>query len=104
MGLHALIHQYNREVSIALRGEIRRPECDQLRAILSHFHRRGCRTFVLDLSQISPLSPAAKDSLNTLIGQPGLPTTPLTAGHAVRLLTDSVSPPPTGRNGLPVSQ
>jgi hypothetical protein len=103
MGLHAHIHQYQREVSIALRGEIRRPECDQLRAILSHFHRRGCRTFVLDLSQISPLTPAAKDSLETLIGQPGFSPSPLAVGHAVRLLTDSVTLSPAGCNSIPVS-
>jgi hypothetical protein len=105
MGLHAQIHQLDREVTISLCGEFRRPEIDQLQAILNHFHNRGCRRFVLDLSQIAPLSPAAKNSLNRLIGQGDSTLTERTIkGSAIRLLADSpVTPLPSGCGGLSFS-
>lgn len=69
MGLHANVHQLDRAVSIALSGEFRTAELDQLRAILSHFHGRGCRRFMLDLSSMAPLGPEVNASLNRLIGR-----------------------------------
>ena len=98
MGLHAQIHQVHEEVAIALCGEIRAPELDQLRAILTHFHRRGCRRFLLDLSQTSPFDPAAEAALSQLIGHPGFPTTKQVHGSAIRLLADTpAARPQTGR-------
>jgi hypothetical protein len=88
MGLHANIHQFDREVTIALCGEFRGSEFEQLRAILTHFHHRGCRRFVLDLSQIAPLTPTAEASLHGLIGHPGFPTTRMIRNNAIRLLAD----------------
>jgi hypothetical protein len=100
MGLHAQIHQLDREVTIALCGEIRPPEFAQLRAIVSHFHKRGCRRFVLDLSQIAPLSPAASNSLSHLIEQSGKTSTRLIRSDAIRLLADTpAAHPQTGCGG-----
>jgi hypothetical protein len=104
MGLHAQIHQLDREVTIAICGEFRPPEFDQLRAILSHFHHRGCRRFVLDLSQIAPLSPTAKVSLSNLIGPSGAPTSRMIRGSVIRLLADSPAvQPQTSCGGLSFS-
>jgi hypothetical protein len=43
---------------------------------------------VLDLSQIAPLTPAAKDTLSHLIEQGGLLTTRRNRSNAIRLLAD----------------
>jgi hypothetical protein len=101
MGLHAQIHQVNRDVSIALTGEFRTPEFTQLHAILQHFHHRGCRRFLLDLSKVSPLTPAAEATLNRLIGNPQRSQTPELRGSAIRLLAESPAvPPQMGCGGL----
>jgi hypothetical protein len=101
MGLHAQIHQAGREVCIALAGEFRAPEIAQLSAILTHFQGRGCQRFVLDLSHMAPLSPAAEATLNRLIGQTGTSAERTLRGSAIRLLADSpAAQPQTGCGGL----
>jgi anti-anti-sigma regulatory factor len=67
MGLHALIHQREHEVSIALAGEFRDPEYDQLAAIVKHFRNRGCRQFVLDLRGVARMNAATEASLRRLV-------------------------------------
>lgn len=89
MGLHANIHQLNREVTISLCGEFRKGEFEQLRQILTHFQRRGCQTFVLDFRQAAPLSTAAKRSLQSLIGGAGFPRKRSIQNSAIRLLADT---------------
>ncbi len=101
MGLHANIHQFGGEVSIALQGNFRAPEATQLHAILVHFHNRGCRSFVLDLSGMAPLNARARAALGKLIGQPQVQTRSLMEGSAIRLLADPpVARPQTGCGGL----
>lgn len=102
MGLHANIHQFGREVSIALQGKFRAPEATQLQAILVHFHNRGCRSFVLDLSGMAPMSSRAQAKLQKLIGQPQTPA--LIHGSAIRLLADPPAVrPQTGCGGVTIS-
>jgi hypothetical protein len=103
MGLHANIHQFGREVSISLQGNFRAPEATQLQAILVHFHSRGCRSFVLDLSGMAPLNAKAQASLQKLIGQPQSPTHSIMQGSAIRLLADSPAvQPQTDCGGLSI--
>lgn len=101
MGLHADIHQLHREVTIALCGEFRKREFDQLRAIISHFQQRGCRTFVLDFSQTAPLSVGAKRSLQDLIGSAGFPALATLRNSAIRLLADTPAARPQTGCGEP---
>ncbi|MFZ5433302.1 MAG: hypothetical protein ACOZB3_05955 [Calditrichota bacterium] len=104
MGLHAHIHQANRDVLIALNGEIKGAEFDQLREILTHFQRRGCQRFVLDFSQIPPLTPAAKASLARLTGQPGFPSLQIRDSSAIRSHADTpAARPQTGCGDLCLS-
>jgi len=100
MGLHAQIHRVKHDVSIALCGEFRKAEFEQLEAILLHFRDRGCRRFVLDLSHVAPLTPAAEANLNHLIGQPGISPSRTLEASAIRLLADSpAAQPQTGCGG-----
>jgi hypothetical protein len=100
MGLHAQIHQANQAVSIALCGEFRAPEFAQLEAILSHFHDRGCRKFLLDLRQVTPLTAAAAATLRLLIGQPDTTSKATIRASVIRLLADSPAAlPQTGCGG-----
>jgi len=101
MGLHAHIHQANHDVSIALSGEFRAPEFTQLRAILQHFQLRGCRTFILDLRNVAPLSPAAEATLNRLIGKPQADSANALRSSAIRLLAEPPAvQPQMGCGGL----
>jgi hypothetical protein len=84
-----------------LQGEFRTPELTQLEAIISHFHGRGCRKFVLDLRHVAPLTPAAEATLNCLLGQPGLSSDKALRGSAIRLLAESpAAQPQTGCGSL----
>ena len=67
MGLHAQIHQKEHEVRIALTGEFRDPEYDQLAAIVKHFKSRGCRHFVLDVQGLAQMNAATEASLRRLV-------------------------------------
>jgi hypothetical protein len=101
MGLHANIHQLGREVSIALEGQFRSAEAGQLQAILVHFHSRGCRTFMLDLSRVAPLDAHARKSLSALIGESPISARSISSGSAIRLLADTpAAHPQTGCGGL----
>jgi len=104
VGLHAQIHQFDRDVTISLCGEFRSTELNQLQAILGHFHRRGCRRFVLDLSQIAPLTPDATRSLQRMIGSTGFSSTRMLRNSAIRLLADTpAARPQTGCGELSLS-
>lgn len=101
MGLHAHIHQVNRDVSIALCGEFRLPELAQLEAIISHYHGRGCLRFVLDLSRVAPLTPAAEALLHRLTGRPNPNCKRTLRSNAIRHLADTPAvQPQTGCGGL----
>jgi hypothetical protein len=89
VGLHADIHQAHSEVTISLDGEFRKGEFDQLREILSHFRRRGCRTFVLDFTRAAPLGPALQRTLRDLFGDAELPPARPVANCAIRLLAEA---------------
>lgn len=102
MGLHANIHQARREVTIALHGEFRAGEFDQLRAILSHFRRRGCRTFILDFSRTAPLGPGVRRSLRDLFGGAGLLPSRTLRNCAIRLLAETPAARPQTGCGEPI--
>lgn len=70
MGLHAHIHQSHRNVTIALTGQFRNGELDQVREIIAHFRRRGCRRIVLDVSHMPNISSSVRASLDRLIRRP----------------------------------
>lgn len=101
MGLHADIHQLHREVTISLSGEFRKGEFDQLRAIISHFQHRGCRSFVLDFSQTAPLNAGVRRSLQNLIGSAGFPALSTLHNSAIRLLADTPAARPQTGCGEP---
>ena len=101
MGLHAQIHQSNRDVSIALCGQFRASELVQLQAIISHFRGRGCQRFVLDLRRVAPLTPAAEATLNHIIGKPDNTAVRSLRGSTTRLLAEPpAAQPQTGCGGL----
>jgi hypothetical protein len=102
MGLHADIHQAHREVTIALHGEFRNGEFNQLRAILSHFRHRGCQTFILDFSRTAPLGPGVRRSLRDLFGGAGLPTSRTLRNCAIRLLAETPAARPQTGCGEPI--
>jgi hypothetical protein len=102
MGLHVNIHQARREVTIALHGEFRKGEFDQLREILSHFMRRGCRTFILDFSQTAPLGPGTRRTLRNLMGGAGLSSARTLRNCAIRLLADTPAARPQTGCGEPL--
>lgn len=89
MGLHAHIHQLDREVTIALSGRFRSPEQDQLHEILLHFHRRGCRSFVLDVRHLDPQHSAFTATLPALPGYTAAAAAGSIPDSAIRLLADS---------------
>jgi hypothetical protein len=90
MGLHAQIHQKENEVSIALTGEFRAPEYDQLAAIVRHFKDRGCQQFILDLNGIASLNAATEASLRRLVGGTSKrPTSRKQKFSAIRLMADN---------------
>jgi hypothetical protein len=104
MGMHARIHQFGPEVSIALEGNLRAAEVSQLQAILVHFRSRGCRTFLLDMSRMAPLTVQAKASLRSLICDVQPSSDVSLPGSAIRLLADSpAAHPQTGCGGLTLS-
>jgi hypothetical protein len=102
MGLHADIHQARLEVTIALHGEFRKGEFDQLRAILSHFRRRGCRTFIVDFSRAAPLGPGVQRSLRNLFGHAGLPPARTLSNCAIRLSAETPAARPQTGCGEPI--
>jgi hypothetical protein len=89
MGLLAHIHQTGSEVNIQLEGRLQEPERLQLRAILAHFAGRGCRSFILDLSRLSPLTTTDQISLRHLTGEAGYAHFRVNQSRAIRLLADS---------------
>ena len=102
MGLHADIHQARLEVTIALHGKFRRGEFNQLRAILSHFRRRGCRTFIVDFSRTAPLGPAVQRSLRDIFGNAGLPPGRTLSNCAIRLSAETPAARPQTGCGEPI--
>lgn len=90
MGLHAQIHQRDNEVSIALTGEFRSPEYDQLAAIVRHFRNRGCRQFVLDVRGIARMNEATEESLRRIVEDRPVSTTDRhLKNSAIRLRADN---------------
>jgi hypothetical protein len=90
MGLHADIHHRDNEVNIALRGEFRSQEYDQLAAIVEHFVNRGCWQFVLDLGGISRMSEGAEESLRRLVEDKAVrPASDDEHLSAIRLMADN---------------
>lgn len=89
MGLHAHIRQLDREVTIALRGRFRTREQDQLQAILLHFHRRGCRSFILDVRHLETPQFALAATLPALSDYTACRTAGSIPDSAIRLLADS---------------
>jgi hypothetical protein len=102
MGLHADIHQAHRVVTIALSGEFRKGEFDQLREILSHFRRRGCQAFILDFSHAAPLGPGVKRSLRHVFGDAELPPARTLSNCAIRLLAETPAARPQTGCGEPI--
>lgn len=101
MGLHAHIHQSRRHVTIALTGQFRNGELDQIREIVAHFRRRGCSQIVLDLSRMKDTSSSVCASLARMTGRLTREAVPTQHNCAIRPQADTpAARPQTGCGDL----